>query len=54
MNKQYEDYKRYLENEIQKANDEWKNAMAEDNYDKAFIAGKRASDLEKIYYYHYA
>lgn len=46
------EYRDYILAEIEKANEEWKKALAEGNAEKAYINGKRAADLEMIYYYH--
>lgn len=45
-------YLEYLRAEIDKANDNWLKAMQELDLTNAMIYGKRASDLEAIYYYH--
>lgn len=46
------EYKDFILSEIHKANEEWKKALAEGRNDDAYISGKRAADLEAIYYYH--
>lgn len=46
------EYKNYLLTEIAKAEKAWREAFAREDYDEAFIQGKRLSDLEAIYYYH--
>ena len=46
------EYKNYILTEIDIANEAWRKALENDDYNEAYIQGKRAADLEAIYYYH--
>lgn len=46
------EYRNYILTEIANANEAWRKALESDNYEEAYIQGKRAADLEAIYYYH--
>ena len=47
------EYRKFLEDEIRKADEAWKKAMAEGNFmEAAYVHAKRAADLEKILLYH--
>jgi len=46
------EYRNYILTEIAKANEAWGKALESGDYDEAYIQGKRAADLEAIYYYH--
>ena len=46
------EYRKFLEEEIKKADEAWKKALQEGNFLEAETHGKRAAQIEAILIYH--